>query len=85
MTWLHCKAIPTADMKFDEPTGLMTVLFPAHYVTGIKPGPTFRVGQSRKPEDDIGVFPPNQPTPADPLPLSEVERVVTQLLALERN
>jgi hypothetical protein len=85
MTWLHCKARQTAHVLFDEPTGLMTVLFPAHYVTGIKPGPTFRIKKSRKSEDDIGLFPPNQPTPADGLPLSEIERAITELLIPERN
>lgn len=85
VTWLHCKAKQTTAITFDEPTGLMTILFPARYVTGIRPGPTFRIGQSRKSEDDIGVFPPNQPTPTDAVPLSEVERVLTALLAPERN
>jgi hypothetical protein len=85
VTWLHCKASQTATMRFDDPTGLTTVLFPAHYVTGIRTGPTFRVGQSRKSEHDIAVFPPNQPTPAHALPLSELERVIAEVLAPERN
>ena len=85
MRWLHCKARQLAEVALDKPTNLMTILFPAHYVTAIKPGPTFRIGQSRKSENDIGVFPPNQPAPAHALPLSEVERVITELLTPERN
>jgi hypothetical protein len=85
VTWLHCKASQTEELTFDEPTRLTTVLFPAHYVTAIKPGTTFHLAQSRKFECDVGVFPPNQPTPPDALPLAEVERVVTELLIPERN
>jgi hypothetical protein len=85
VTWLHCKARQTTATEPDEFVGLMTVLFPAAYVTRIQPGPTFRLGVSRKSEDDIGVFPPNQPAPVGALPLSEVERVLTELLAPERN
>lgn len=84
MTWLHCKAMRAAEIKAEEPTGLMNVLIPAHYVTGIKPGPTFHLTRSRK-SDDIGVFPPNQPPPANALALSEVERVITDLLTPARN
>jgi hypothetical protein len=79
VTWLHCKAIPTAEMTAGQPTGVMNVLIPAHYVTRIGPGPTFRLlrgGQS----DELGVFPPDQPTPAAALPLAEVERVLADLL-----
>ena len=84
VTWLHCKAKQTAAMTPGEATTLMTVLIPAHYVTGIGPGPTFRIGHSG-PSDDLGVFPPNQPAPAAALPLAEVERVLTDLLTPERN
>jgi hypothetical protein len=84
MTWLHCKAMQTAAVKPEEPTGLMNVLIPAHYVTAIGPGPTFRIARGRR-SDDIGVFPPNQPTPANVLPLEEIERALAELLASERN
>jgi hypothetical protein len=84
MTWLHCKAMQTAAIKPDETTSLMNVLIPAHYITTIKPGPTFRLHRSRHCED-IGVFPPIQPTPADAVPLEEIERVIAELLAPERN
>ena len=79
VTWLHCKAIQTAAMTPGEPTGLVNVLIPAHYVTRIEPGPTFRLTRSGQP-DEIGVFPPDQPTPAAALPLAEVERVLADLL-----
>ena len=84
MTWLHCKAWETAGIKPDVPTGVISVLIPAHYVTAIKPGPTFRLG-GRRSSDELGVFPPHHPAPAHALPLSEVERLVEELLTPERN
>jgi hypothetical protein len=84
MAWLHCKAIQTAEIRPEAPTGLMNVLFPVDYVTAIEPGPTFRLARARPPED-IGVFPPNQLSPEDAVPLAEVERVLADLLAAERN
>jgi hypothetical protein len=84
LTWLHCKAMRTAEIKADEKTSLIAVLIPAHYVTRIRPGPTFRIGRSRK-SQDLGLFPPNKPAPVDAVPLAEVERVITELLAPERN
>ena len=84
VTWLHCIAKQTAKIKPDEPTSFIAALIPVHYVTSIQPGPTFRIARSRR-CDDVGVFPPNQLTPADALPLAEVERVITELLAPERN
>jgi hypothetical protein len=79
VTWLHCKAIQTAEMTPGQPARLMNVLIPVHYVTRIEPGPTFRLMQSGQP-DEIGVFPPDQSTPAAALPLAEVERVLADLL-----
>jgi hypothetical protein len=84
MTWLHCKAMQTSAVKPDEPTGMMMVLIPAHYVTAIGPGPTFRIARRRR-SDDVGVFPPTQPPPLNALPLPEVERVLAELLTSERN
>jgi hypothetical protein len=84
MTWLHCKAMNAAEITPDQPTALMAVLIPAHYVTGIRPGPAFRLSRSRE-SGDLGVFPPNQPAPAGSLPLAEVERLLATLLAPERN
>src|SRR5262245_329627 len=55
MTWLHCQAMNVAEITPEEPTGLMTVLIPASYITGIRPGPAFRVSRSR-PAEDLGVF-----------------------------
>jgi hypothetical protein len=74
----------------DETTRLMNVLIPAHYVIGIRPGPTFRltrVPPSQPATDvlDLGVFPPNQVTPLEHLPLEEIERVLAYLLAPECN
>jgi hypothetical protein len=80
MTWLHVKARPTAEIKFGEPVGLMTVVFPAHYVTRIQPGPTFQQATGGEPSRDLGVFPPNQPPPDDALALWEVERVIVELM-----
>jgi hypothetical protein len=84
MAWLHCKARPIVEIDPDSPVGLMNVLIPAHYVTGIQPGPTFRLGRTGRAEN-IGIFPPNQPTPADRLPLEEIERVLVDLLQPGRN
>jgi hypothetical protein len=79
LTWLHCKAIPTRELNPEGPTGLMNVLIPAHYVTGIEPGPTFQLKRAG-PSRDIGIFPPNQPTPEKAVPLEEIERVLLELL-----
>ena len=84
MIWLQCKAMQTAAIKPDPDTGLINVLIPAHYVTGIAPGPTFQIARSGK-SDDVGVFPPSQPAPENALPLEEVERVLAELLTPERN
>jgi hypothetical protein len=84
MTWLHCKAMNTVEIRPEEPTRLMTVLIPAAYVTSIRPGPTFRLTQSQL-SADLGVFPPNRPDPAASLPLAEVEHILAGLLAPERN
>jgi hypothetical protein len=84
ITWLHCKAMRTAEIHPDGPTDLMPILIPARYVTAVEPGPAFRIVRSRESED-LGVFPPNQPPPASALPLPEVDRALTELLAPERN
>jgi hypothetical protein len=75
VTWLHCKAIETVDIRPGEPGGVRNVLIPADYVTSVGSGPTFRF-QQRGISEDIGLFPPNQPTPPDALPLDEVERLI---------
>jgi hypothetical protein len=79
VNWLHCRAIQTATMRPGDPARLMNVLIPAHYVTRIEPGPTFRRNQTGQP-NEIGVFPPDQPAPAAALPLAEVERALADLL-----
>ncbi len=84
MAWLNCKAMQTALVKPGEPIGLMNVLVPAHYVTALQPGPTFQIAKSHT-SGDVGVFPPNKPTPADHLPLDEIEKVIAASLAVERN
>lgn len=79
VTWLHCKAMPVAEITPDSPTGLMTVLIPAHYVTAIQPGPTFRLKSSGR-SPDLGIFPPNQATPPNHLALEEIEEALVDLL-----
>jgi hypothetical protein len=76
--WLHCKAIQTMAIKPDGSGSLMNVLIPAEYITRAEAGPTFRISRSN-PSGDLGVFPPNQPPPANAIPLTELERVVTAL------
>jgi hypothetical protein len=84
LTWLHCKARPVAEITPDEPTVLMTVLIPAHYVTGIEVGPTFRVSKAAM-RNDLGIFPPNQVTPPNRLALAEIEKALADLLDPSRN
>jgi hypothetical protein len=84
MTWLQCKAKPTSEIKPDNDTSLVMALIPARYVTHFEPGPGFRLTKCRQGED-LAVFPPNQAVPPDALPLTEIERVLDQLLVPERN
>jgi hypothetical protein len=78
VTWLHCKAIQTMAMNPDGPNDLMTVLIPVEYITRAEPGPDFRLLRWQ-PRTDLGIFPPNQPPPANAVPLAELERVLAQL------
>lgn len=84
MIWLHCKAMQTVMIQAEQPTGLMSVLIPAHYVTGIQPGPAYRIVNTRRGQD-IGIFPPNQVTPASAVPLAQIERALAELRTPERN
>jgi hypothetical protein len=84
VTWLHCKAIQTMNIKPDGAGSVMNVLIPAHYVTDAAPGPSFRLSRS-KVSHDLGVFPPNQPTPPNTVPLVELERVIASLVDVELN
>ena len=84
MTWLHCKARPVAEIAPEDDTELMTVLIPAHYVTCIHAGPTFRLGRTGKTKS-LGIFPPIHAAPTNRLPLPEIERVLTDLLDPGRN
>jgi hypothetical protein len=84
VTWLHCTARETADVRPDQLVNLILVLIPAAYVTSIGAGPPFHLTRGRGSEK-LGVFPPNQPTPAGALPLAEVERALAELLVVERN
>jgi hypothetical protein len=84
VTWLHCKARPVTEITPEDDTGLMRVLIPAQYVTGIQAGPTFRlvqIGESR----DVGIFPPNQPAPANRLALPEIKAALVDLLDPRQN
>lgn len=78
VTWLHCKAMRTAEINPNGPTRLMNVLIPAHYVTGVRAGPAFRAREPGRGRG-LGIFPPNQPTPADRLPLEEIEAAFEDL------
>jgi hypothetical protein len=79
VTWLHCKATPTMAIEPDGSCSLINVLIPAEYVTRAEAGPTFRIARS-KASGDLGVFPPNQPPPANALPLADLERVIAGLV-----
>lgn len=78
VTWLHCKTIHTMAIRPDSNCELMNVLIPAAYITLAVTGPSFRLIRS-KPGGDLGVFPPNQPLPANAVPLAELERILTVL------
>jgi hypothetical protein len=84
VTWLHCKARETGDVRPDQPVDLITVLIPAAYVTSVGAGPPFHLTRGGGSER-LGVFPPNQPAPAGALALAEVERALADLLLVERN
>jgi hypothetical protein len=84
VTWLHCRAMQTSAINPDGPTSLMNILIPVRYITRLGPGSKFRLLRSREP-DDIGVFPPNQPTPANALALEQIERGIAELMIPERN
>jgi hypothetical protein len=85
VTWLHCIAKQTSAIRPDEMTGMIRVLFPASYVTAIQVGPPFESRRRRTSTDDLGLFPPIYPPPADGLPLAEIDRVLADLLVPERN
>ena len=78
-TWLHCKAVEMPVVKSDGSAIAMNVLIPAQYVTRAEPGPTFRITEPKK-KGDLGIYPPNQPTPENPVPLAELERIIAGLL-----
>ena len=81
VTWLHCTAMRTAEVNWDGPTRMMNVLIPAHYVTGIKPGPPFQLGRRDfQGSGSVGVFPPIHPPPDGALPLEEIEQTIVRFL-----
>jgi hypothetical protein len=86
VTWLHCKARPTAEVRPDGPTILTTALIPAAYVTDVRPGMTFQLSRfDSTGAGDLGVFPPSHPAPVGALSLAEIERALAELLTPERN
>jgi hypothetical protein len=78
MTWLHCKGVPVTGDVPDGSVTTMALLIPAHYVTGVRPGPGFTIA-ARGAAGTIGLFPPSQPAPPHAIPLSEVERALAGL------
>ena len=81
---MQCKGMNLAGLDLENPVGLITVVIPAHYVTSIKPGPTFRIKRSSR-KGDTAIFPANQPTPANRLSLPEIEHAIADLMTVERN
>jgi hypothetical protein len=79
MTWLHCKAIPIGEVRFGAVNAMQAILFPAHYVTAIVPGPPCHTTASQL-SGDLGVFPPTQPPPDNALALREIERLLVELM-----
>jgi hypothetical protein len=67
VTWLHCKAVETKNIKADGTAKAITALIPARYVTFAEAGPPFLLTRSR-PTGDLGFFPPTKPPPAAAVP-----------------
>lgn len=84
LAWLHCKAVQTLAIIPNETVSNIAVLIPAEYVTGILPGPAFKITKSHQ-SPDIGVFPPVHPSPPGVVPLNRIEAVIAELLAPELN
>lgn len=75
VTWLHCKACPTEKLQSRSKLKMMTIAVPVQYITGIRPGPRFRIG-TRTRTEDVGVFPPDHPAPDPHLTLAEIEHAI---------
>jgi hypothetical protein len=84
--WLHFKGVQFFDSipGESETTKTTTYMVPARYVTRFDDGPPYRVTQGKKTED-IGVFPPEHPTPAASLGVDVVRQRVAERLTPERN
>jgi hypothetical protein len=84
--WLHCKATQFFDrLPTDaELSSTKTLMIPAGYVTRISPGPTFRIAKGRRTED-VGVFPPEKPTPPNALGVVQVDAAISSYLVPSRN
>jgi hypothetical protein len=68
----------------EELSSIKTLMIPAAYITGIAPGPQFRIAKGRK-TVDVGVFPPDKPTPVNALGPSQVDAVISRFLVPTRN
>jgi hypothetical protein len=84
--WLHCKTVQYFDRlpTDDELKSTTTWLIPASYVTAISPGPTFRIAKGKK-TVDIGVVPPEHPSPAGSLGVQAVDAAIKNLMTPQRN
>ncbi len=80
MTWLHIKGKQMTDGVIDGSAPTMNLLVPTQYITGVRPGPDYKLA-SRGPAGAVGLFPPSQPAPPHVLPLSEIERAFAGLSA----
>jgi hypothetical protein len=73
-TWLHLKSRQAFRGQMMDKPG-QTLLVPTKYVTSIEPGPAYRRIRKRT-NNDIGVFPPDQPPPADAMNLPAIMEAV---------
>lgn len=78
MTWLHCKGTQVTANVPEGAVGTMAILVPAHYVTGVRPGPGFTITE-RHAGGTSGLFPPSRPAPPHAMPLPEIERALAGL------
>jgi hypothetical protein len=76
--WVHCQG---SQWRSDDPTGRASTTFyliPVSHVIRITHGGLYRIVE-RKKSDDLGIFPPTDPTPDAALPPSDVRDIIQRL------
>jgi hypothetical protein len=76
-TWLHLKGRQAFRGQMADKPGV-TLLVPTKYVTSIEAGPSFKQTRKRT-SADVGVFPPDRPSPDGAMSHSDIERAIAEL------